>query len=216
LAVTSLSLRPHHRRRQRACLASWAKFGLAIASVNQSHELAQLADLYPQVDHWIPDPDPGSGPPRINRLADVASDRATTILLLNSDIEIHGPQSRLLDSMRPNTLVCGIRHNHTSRSKPAQREPWGIDAFVITPAMAQDLPRLPLQIGRPMWDYWLPLHFRGRKYAIRLIESPLFFHKSHPLHWSQDDWDRGAKIVEEFYGEDLSSTSVEFRQSLGD
>lgn len=219
IAVTSLSQRPHHLKHQSVCLDSWKCFGLDIVSVNTAAEIIQLSGVYPQVSQWIERNDTSTmydrPTQRINQLARVATDLRESILFVNSDIEIYGKQLTLLDRLKPNTLVAGIRYNYLNRKAPPHRERWGIDAFVLTPAMVESLPHSPLSIGKPVWDYWLPLHFRSLGYAVDLIGEPLFFHRSHTLHWNEREWAIGAEWLGQQYGEPLAGGGQEFRRSLG-
>lgn len=209
VAVTSLYA--GNVERQRQCLQSWRDFGLTIASVNSGQEWQSVLTAFDDlVDYWMPCQ---TTPPTIKRMA-MTSQELGTVLLINSDIEIYGKQQRLMDRIKPRTLTMGVRLNYFDDTRDASRERYGIDAFVIAPEMANDLPSLPLRIGRPVWDYWLPLHFRER-YRLDVIGNELFFHKQHAMRWSAEDWDVAAEIIANHYHVSLTrENSVEFRESL--
>ncbi len=83
-----------------------------------------------------------------------------TILLINSDIEIHGEQRVIREAIETGVLV-GIRHDYKDQWWTGSRFIWGLDAFSFTPEQAAELPYDPYCIGKPVWDYWLPQHFRS-------------------------------------------------------
>jgi hypothetical protein len=215
VAVTSLSILPKHLERQDVCLNSWKKFGLDIVALNSADDARQAAH-YKQVD-WVITDRLSEKYPRptvlIYDLARLSIKLGKPVLLINSDIEIYGPQSRL--KVQDKTLTVGIRHNYTDGLLTAEREPWGLDAFIFTPEMAETLPDLQFGIGRPMWDYWIPLHFQRKGFHMDFVGEPFFYHKAHPVHWSHEDWCMGAEWVSLHYDYDFESfADVRFRGSL--
>lgn len=179
IAVTSLS--PNRFERQLICLDSWRKLGLEIIAVNSQDEIDSMRELYP-VAKWIPTECQGF--PRINSLIDVAASEHTAILIINADIEIYGDQSRLLESVASRKNAIGIRHNYESQPGESTIEPWGLDAFTVHPEQVASIPRVEFVIGKPMWDYWLPWEFE-KLGECDWISEPYFFHRSHPVAWSQ-------------------------------
>lgn len=221
LAVTSLSPSQKALQRQTAALNSWVQFGLSIVAVQRGEEVASLRSVYPQVGTWIKCEESRGLYARetqlIKNLAMVANQTGRSALLINSDIEIYGRQDDLLSRLElPKSLVVGIRFNYAASGTHAYREKYGLDVFVLTPAMARSLPDSPLSIGRPVWDYWLPAHFQSLGYSMEFIGDPLFFHRAHCVNWTQDEWMLGAQWLESKYGEDVFSvaTCVDFRQRL--
>ena len=204
LAVTSLSPGEGHKLRQPKCLDSWKLFGLDIASVNTAEEIKRMRDVYPQVDYWIAKEQPETAynkkTQRIVDLTSVASEMDRTVLLVNSDIEIYGEQSTLLDPINAGKLPIGIRWNYSEDYHHATREPWGLDAFVFTPDAARALPSLDFAIGKPAWDYWIPYHLQTNGVELEFIVDKLFYHRSHALNWSADEWQIGTDIFLNHYG----------------
>lgn len=216
VAVTSLAPRPS--KRQTAALNSWRNFGLEIHAVNTAAEIDTLRAVYPQVGHWHSQEETSVGFSKPTQLiwniANVAKELHKSILIINADIEIIGEPTTLLDRIVDGMFLAGIRHNYSDTIMRATREPWGIDAFVITPEMAATLPRATMAIGQPMWDYWLPYHFRELGYDVDLVGEPLFFHREHKLAWTSDDWTSSAKRLAAETGIDLECTALQFRRSL--
>lgn len=215
--VTSLSLQPHHQARQAICLRTWQRAGFRVHAVNSQSEIDLLQPDY-SIDCWHACEDVSTIYDRPTQtvwsLAQLAVHLDKPILLLNSDIEIHGPQSMLLDPLLDGCQIIGIRHNYASRWWQSKREEWGFDAFSFTPDQARSLPRLPLGIGRPVWDYWLPLHFRKQWGQQEFIGEPFFYHKIHAIHWSRDDWDIGARVLSDAYDYPIGCISKALRNSL--
>lgn len=217
VAVTSLV--PRACPRQTAALNSWIDFGLTIHCVNTAAEIDTLRPLYPQVGRWHPSEDQATGFSKktatINSLLDVSIRIDAPVLIINSDCETYGDPDCIVHEMAARTLVMGVRHNYAGyRHIQASREAWGIDAFVITPSMASDMPRLGFGIGVPVWDYWIPLHFQQAGFSIVAASDPWLYHKTHVLAWSQDDWAVGADIIHRHYGYPMADRSTDFRVSL--
>lgn len=194
VAVTSLSPNPDRAERQSLCLQSWRDIGLEVIQVNE-------------------------GRPRIKTLIDAGAATGLPFLLINSDVEIFGDHTAIEEALAlPDKLTIGVRYNHNAelpRSR-SQREGAGLDAFLMTPEMAETVPDLPFTIGQPVWDYWIPHHFRSLGYAFHWIDSPLFFHAMHDIQWSREDWQRGSAWLRDHYGIDLEYGSTAFRDSLNE
>ncbi len=179
VAVTSLS--PHRFERQTVCLDSWRKLGLEIIAVNSPAEIDSMRNAYP-VSKWV---EAEANPtPKINSLIDVAAAENTAILVINSDIEIYGDQSRLADLVASRKNAIGIRHNYAARPGDSAIEPWGLDAYLIYPEQVATLSRVGFTIGKPMWDYWLATELEAMG-VCEWIGEPYFYHRAHPVAWSQ-------------------------------
>lgn len=219
IAVTSLAMHPHHKERQTICLESWKKFGLTIVSVNRTDEIDQLRKDYPQVDHWhandCRESDYVRPTQRITGLANVATELQQTVLLVNSDIEIYGDQRRVIDPLADDKQIVGIRWNYDGEHyEAAGRERWGLDVFSISPAYAQSLPELGMEIGRPFWDYWIPTHSQSIGQEMHFIGERLFYHMSHAVQWTMDEWKQGERRASEHYGVTYGDWAEPFRSSL--
>ncbi len=216
--ITSLSLLPHHIAVQSTCLNSWKRAGFTIHCKNRKSEVARLKHLYPQVSGWHEcekvQKEYAKPTQSIHALIQTAVEIDQTVLLVNSDIEIHGKQQVVRDAIGSGVLV-GIRHDYDSDKRYAVRFAWGLDAFSFTPSQAKRLPYLPFGIGKPVWDYWLPQHWRSIGMPMNFIGEPFFFHKKHKLNWSEAEWLMGAEWFYQQYGFMRSQAeSVVFRQSL--
>jgi hypothetical protein len=196
VAVTSLSPNPERAERQAHCLESWRNIGLPIIEV------------------IAPD---GHSSPRIKELLNAGAETGLPFLVINADIEIYGDHTAIEEAIdSPDKLGIGVRYNHDSKSPRgrSRREAGGLDVFVMTPEMAATVPDLPFTIGMPVWDYWLPHHFRSLGYKFQWMREPLLFHAQHDVNWSREDWARGAAWVREHYDIQLEYGNIAFRESL--
>lgn len=204
LAVTSLSRHPFHLSRQHQCLQSWVDFGLKIIAVNTADEIENLQDVYPQVSEWQASEKTTAmyekPTQRIAALAKVAIDRGTPILIMNSDIELHGAQSDLIDAIYPGHVTIGLRYNYSTVKSDSVRERFGFDAFYLDPLHAASIQDLDFGIGKSVWDWWLPLHFCIEQVPLHFIGYPLFYHAAHKILWSKAIDATGRQHFREHYG----------------
>jgi glycosyltransferase involved in cell wall biosynthesis len=203
-ALTSLSPKPFHIERQHVTLTSWRDFGLRIHSVNSADEISQLKPLFPQVERWWHTDQLSrefDHPTiRITAMTDIIQQVDRPMLMINSDIEIRGKQSQLLDAITPGLATVGVRFNYDHDFRQSSRERWGLDAFYLEPQHVRDLPELPFAIGKPVWDYWIPLHLALNGFESSYIGEPLFFHKSHRLNWSKRENAMARTWLSDHYG----------------
>jgi hypothetical protein len=224
VAITSLSPLPHHREVQQQCLQSWRDFGLRrVVSGNTADEIDSLRDQY-DVEFAVVQPSVAFSRPT-PRVFDLLQLGSGPMLLLNSDIEILGPQSRLLELVDDRQTAIGIRHNwdddavaasaedavdHPQPTRPrlpanlrridATLERWGYDVFLLYPEDLTTLPNLDFGIGQPMWDWWLPVHLDLAGVSIETIAEPFLYHRKHSLHWDNSGLAIGRSILADAYG----------------
>ena len=216
-AITSLNPNPHRLDRQLKCLQSWVTAGLSIVVVNTQSELNAMpwsGELAATVASCRTAERYDRQVQLVKSLIDVGITTGGQFMLINSDIEIAGDVSALslAISLRDRLTIC-VRHNYdTGKETAARREPAGLDAFIMTPAMAETVVDIGLGIGKPGWDYWLPIHFRQQGIKFNWIQRPLFFHESHPIGWSDADWMRGHDEIKKHYGISISESG--FRKGL--
>jgi glycosyltransferase involved in cell wall biosynthesis len=214
--ITSLSPNPQRLVRQLHCLQSWIDYGLPVITLNTPDELAGM--YLPRGVVACPSSDLATiydrQTQRISAMINVGIETGLPFMLLNSDIEISGHTDVLNEALQHcDNLTIGVRYNCEGGREPT-REPDGLDCFLMTPDLARTIPPMPFGIGKPFWDYWLPFHFKNLGVHFHWIKSPFFFHVSHTVYWSSDEWLRGCMAVRDQYGVDLSNSSGEFRKSL--
>jgi hypothetical protein len=188
--VTSLSL--HRTDRQRFCLASWQRLGLPIVAVQCQSQVDKLRAIHGDlIDDFIVLPERPNAwhRPYLARVADHIKQTADgTILLINSDIEIRDTPEQFASQWcgdDANTLICGVRLDHPPGKYKPTMHPYGIDAFRITPAMAEALPDDGFVIGSPGWDYWLPWRMSQAGYRVRAAKSQLM-HETHQMGYGRE------------------------------
>jgi hypothetical protein len=208
VAVTSLA--PDRLERQTECLNTWRRFGLSILAVQPKQECNKIRDEYPQLSDVVPIH--SGSPPTISGIIKAGLVHSDQILLINSDIEIHGQQSILKKALN-HGMAIGVRHNYTRHWWQSERENLGIDAFSFDRKSAKKLPNTPFRIGKPWWDYWVLDHFR--KVNQSWIAEPLFFHRHHSPSWNDDDWDNYGNEFAKIHGKKYTRETVgEFRRQF--
>ena len=194
--VTSFS--PRRTDRQLACLATWRRLGMDIVAVQPASEIDAMAATYEGVT-WIAC---DGQRPTIADLAAVAADGP--ILIINSDIAIESTMPEFRRdwlAIEDKTLRVGCRWEvMADGSQHLQR--WGIDAFLITPAMLADFRDLGFRIGQPAWDYWMVIHYASLGYRIRAKIDRGLMHATHTQAWTKAEGREGVAIITDHYGID--------------
>lgn len=194
-ALTSLSPKEQSIETQLRSLASWRHAGLQVRSFNHPSEIAVLSPRY-DVEfvavertsfplfgrHFVP----------INRMMAWAAEQDVMALLINADIELRLAPWELQRARRSaeGGLCYFIRHNHDGDLAGATREPYGIDAFLLSGRDAGLATETFLSMGQPFWDYWLPHLFAVHGKPLVCVDFPAAFHRNHALHWSWENWHR--------------------------
>lgn len=192
-ALTSITPSPECAPLVRHCVKSWRRAGFEVRAFNHPSEVAALKSLYdvefvPVEEstaavfgkHYVP----------INAMLDWARRQGVPVLLINSDIELRmsGWEVKRLRWLSEGGLCYFVRHNHDGGFRRAQREPYGIDAFLFHGRDAPPFPRSFMSMGQPFWDYWLPHTFSANGRPVYAVEFPAAFHRNHRTRWSWDDW----------------------------
>ena len=202
VVVTSMSCLPKHLEVQGESLRTWKSLGLTVISGNTPEEIPILRELYdieffevrPSLSYDRPNP-------RVYDLLQLGGDRAR--LMINSDIAIYGDQRMLIDAVKNQENLLGLRQNWVGSISNLKVERWGIDAFVIHSEQAATFPDLDFAIGQTMWDYWVPYHLQKIGGKLRWYGDPFFFHEAHPIHWKEESTSIGQGMIASHYGETI-------------
>ncbi|MDT5267882.1 MAG: hypothetical protein QOH49_68 [Acidobacteriota bacterium] len=192
-ALTSLSPKPESAGLTRDCIASWRSAGLQVRAFNHPSEFGELSKLY-DVEfvpverttaarfggHFVP----------IKAMLDWAAQQNAPALLINADIRLQLAEWEVkrLRWLSDGGLCYFVRYNHDGDLRRAERERYGIDAFLFHGRDVAQSPDSFLSMGKPAWDYWLPHMFVTRNRPVYAVEFPAGFHRNHPLRWSWDEW----------------------------
>lgn len=168
-------------------MATWQRFGLPILGVQTEGEVDHISSLFSGVDFMaVPSKSNTWDRPHLPRVTDMLAVCSETILLINSDIAIDDTLEQFAREWMNDdatTLVCGVRHDVDGDISILN--PYGIDAFRITPEMASGLVDLGFVIGAPGWDYWLPWELWNQGFGIRAAESSLA-HEVHDIGYARN------------------------------
>lgn len=202
--VTSLG--PNRIERQQLCLRSWISAGHEVVAIQSVGETEKFSPHFPQATFVETDlvGDLFGKPTfvRIKAMTDQAVDG--NVLIVNSDIELVGDHANFLSQWsepQPKVLKMGVRWDVSPKnSRIRTMFKWGVDAFLITPQIAADLPDVGLAIGCPAWDYWIPYHLHTLGYTFVTNKEFYLAHTSHDRAWSNSDYETGLRIMKQHYG----------------
>ncbi len=197
--ITSLGL--NRIERQQYCLKTWEKHG-TITAVQVPDDIAILQPLFPTVD-FVETELTGAvnyglaNRPRIKALVDQGPG-----LLLNSDIKITStPEDFAKDwEDRDQEFRVGIRYDFDGPGCAKKLNMYGIDAFLLTQQVVEQLPDLGFVIGVSVWDYWIVWHMMTRRFRISAKTTPGLLHLRHPQNWGERDTELGLSIMQSVYG----------------
>ena len=201
--VTSFG--PARVHRQQKCLASWIAAGYSVIGIQSPGESESLQPSFPAAE-LIETPLVGDlfNRPKLVRVRALLDQAQTeSVLILNSDIEIDlkfGDFQKFWASSEPNELKCGVRWDVHPKSRMRKLFKWGIDAFLITPQIAELLPDVGMTIGCPAWDYWIPWHLNKQGFKITTSKNASLLHELHDRAWSKHEYEAGLRIFSETYG----------------
>jgi hypothetical protein len=169
---------------------------MEVVAVQPVVEIEAMAAIYKGV-RWVAC---DGQRPTIAELAAVAADGPA--LLINSDIAIESTTPEFRRdwlAIEDRTLRVGCRWEvKPDGSQYLQR--WGVDAFLITPAMLADFRDIGFRIGKPAWDYWFVIHYSSLGYRIRAKIDRGLMHNSHPPDWTETEGRDGLAIIHREYG----------------
>jgi len=83
-----------------------------------------------------------------------------------------------------------------------------MDAFFITPKIAEDLKDIGLTMGCPAWDYWVPIHLQRKGYQLHTSKHLSLFHETHEQNWNRADFKIGAELLQKHYRVTLKEASA--------
>lgn len=196
--LTSFHPNPARIERQRVCLSSWLRFGWHVVGIQGPGEAALLEELGPSIE-WIEVP---SAPPLLSDIWPIAKSRSGHVLLLNSDLELTGKLRGLRDleaerERLGDGLICLRRWNHRPGEARTfgMAEQWGIDAFVFRPNGFAPFEGMPFAIGRPVWDWWLPLAYGRAGFPVWEMRDCHLLHEIHPLQWDKATWRDNIRVA---------------------
>lgn len=197
---------------QDRCVESWLQAGFKVLSVNFAEEIPKLAARYPNIE-FIPverraeEDILGRGVPAIDDLLRALTAQHEEIVgIINADLLLESKGwIAALDSAVQNGIAVGRRLEIESLDDEVPKTYlYGFDLFFFQRTAAPAPSNRPFAIGRPWWDYLIPLNFKLRGMEIKLLTSPAAFHLTHQFVFSWPTWRFMAK---QFVEEVLESAS---------
>lgn len=200
--VTSIS--PNRMDRQKICIESWRRRGAEIIAVQPRGDTA-FAPQFPDVQiietDLVGDLFGKRHCVRISAMTALAVD--SPVLILNSDIELKMSRENFhieWDRCPERVLQVGLRWDRHPRFRQARLFKWGLDAFLITPEIARELPDIGLALGCPGWDYWIPWHLHTLGYNFRVLSKYEMEHVLHKQQWLKSESQIFYDVMMQHYG----------------
>jgi SAM-dependent methyltransferase len=191
-ALTSLSPKPEQANIQKECVKSWVAAGCEVFAFQSSEEIkrfpqAEWQDVtFVEVEaskHYHPFIP-------ISRMTNWISQYHGYALIINSDCNIT-MSAEALRNIVNNTnedLTYFVRHDIDAGGN-ATRQPHGIDGFLFATKNAMAMPQSEiLCMGKPWWDYVLPLAMLKYGKAIKSPQYMTLKHIIHSIRWSGNEY----------------------------
>lgn len=216
--ITSFS--PNRIERQRYCLQSWLDRKCEVIAVQPHREINDISLHFPGVQFIGTDlletAFGGSNRIRISALLSQCLDQPG--LIVNSDIHMTSPIEKFDADWEvdENSFKIGIRWEQLPRTGEVRLQKHGIDAFLITPEIANNTPDIGMSIGAPVWDYWLPFHVVSQlNKKLITNKSDHLRHVVHEQNWSNSESIIGFRLVQEHYGISVKGLNDWIQQATG-
>lgn len=201
------SFGPKRLEHQRFCLQSWLDRGCTVVAVQTHEETETVRQQFPEAEvvgtDFVGDVFGKPNHVRISALLQQCLQQPG--LILNSDIHLLSTRDQMARDWTPDSrhFKIGIRWEQHPKTGQAKLLKYGIDAFLITPEIAQNTPDIGMALGVPVWDYWLPFHAvtrLGKRLVTKKTDG--LRHVAHVQNWHQSESDIGFQIMREQYGVD--------------
>lgn len=188
MLVVATSLNPNgNKPRQRECIASWQKAGGTVYAFHSRDEMIRMDQKdWPGIMFREIEANQYAPVSTVVKMAAVYGD---TVMIVNSDCELLLSEEDLAQMMQDTSegLLYLVRHDQTSNQ--ITRATHGIDAFFIPSDLACIVPDSKiLCLGKPWWDWVLPLSFLHKGKKLYAPETKVLLHKQHKQNWGSEDY----------------------------
>jgi hypothetical protein len=204
------SLNPKNIDKCKSCVTTWKNYLSEVVAVQTASEIPILQPHFPDVTFVVTD--------RVGTVFDTpfCPNIHTLVeqgpgIIINSDISIMSSYdafaTRFLVERTDKVLDCGIRWDYTGDISNRKLNPYGIDAFKITPELMDLFKDTAFTIGQPGWDYYFILDAHRAGFFINAHKNPaIFLHEVHEINWSRWKLTLAQALLERRY--DMSQSDV--------
>lgn len=208
-------------RYQEICVDSWFSTGCSVNSVNPYEEIRTLRPRFPRV-HFLPVPRRQSGPaqkrlPRIAEILDFMHRRHSgTSLFVNADILLNSAIAvrKSLEAHATDGLLIASRVNiPTIDASEGRLFQFGFDFFAMPSRLASKIEDGGFEVGRPIWDLWLPTVALMLNIPVRRFGLPAALHLEHPQNWDSESMILGVRKYVASFRRFAGSTRPEGRSA---
>lgn len=203
MVTIATSFSPTRIERQQYCLETWRSYGCEVIAVQSVGE-AEILEPHFRSVKFVETDQVGDlfGRPKLVRITELIKlGRENPVLILNSDIHIQSMDfTKRWSEVVPKQMRIGIRWDIIGRFRANRMFKWGIDAFQITPELADFFPDIGLTMGCPVWDYWMVWYANEHGFSVKTDSKRGLYHEQHKQNWSKESYKRGFELVKEHHG----------------
>ena len=174
------SLSPKAFEHQLGCVRNLVSRGFDVVLLQARNETNRPAI------HGVTYRDSNYGPPTIDELLAALPDEDYGGII-NSDVMFTATAGEVRSKLDQGVPICGQRWECNEWWDPQAVFTAGFDFFFFHGGLKRHLSPSHFRIGKPAWDYWVPMRLLEHGPLV-LITEPLAFHVKHETRWNAEDY----------------------------
>jgi hypothetical protein len=187
--ITTINPYGNHNVQKKA-LDSW--FNYNVYSVNTADEIELIKDKYLNINFIETTNTYNEGSKKLIKLdsiLDVSSELDLNyIAIINSDIILSDKVKKIFDKKYNDGLLIATRWELDNNIEYTYPFIHGYDFFLFPRKYISLFKNKNYVIGRPWWDYWIPLIAIKANIPVYHIKNKFIFHRTHETNYDHDSW----------------------------